>query len=191
MDSIAGVYAVGGASRFPSVYRRLRERFGPSRVHRSPHSFAASAIGLAVFLDGDRSFNRFTADLRGYKSFIGRSIIAAQAYYRGADGRLPDWERPFLGGARTVRGYDAGEFIGDNIALVAAELRVPITPPVPIGLVGLDFFFDSGTVYDHGTALGKTRFRNGVGGGIYFFVAFVGLQVDVAYGLQMDTGTWR
>lgn len=139
-----------------------------------------------TLLDGDQGFNRFTADLRGYKSFIGRSIIAAQAYYRGADGRLPDWERPFLGGAATVRGYDAGEFIGDNIALLATELRVPITPPVPVGLVGLNFFFDSGTVYDHGTSLRKARFVNGVGGGIYLFVAFVGLQVDVAYGLQSE-----
>jgi outer membrane protein assembly factor BamA len=136
--------------------------------------------------DSDQSFNRFTADLRGYKTFIGRTIIAAQAYYRGADGRLPDWERPLLGGAQTVRGYDAGEFIGDNIALLSAEWRVPLTPPAPVGLVGLNFFFDSGTVYDHGTSLGAARFRNGIGGGIYFFIAFVGLQMDVAYGFESD-----
>jgi outer membrane protein assembly factor BamA len=136
--------------------------------------------------DSEQGFNRFTVDLRGYKTFLGRSIIAAQGYYRGADGRLPDWERPFLGGAQTVRGYDAGAFIGDNIALLSAEWRVPLTPPVPVGLVGLNFFFDSGTVYDHGTSLGKARFKNGAGAGIYFFVAFVGLQVDVAYGFDSD-----
>jgi outer membrane protein assembly factor BamA len=136
--------------------------------------------------ESDQSFNRLTADLRGYKTFIGRSILAAQAYWRGADGRLPDWERPFLGGAQTVRGYDAGAFVGDNIALLSAELRVPITPPLPVGLVGLNFFFDSGAVYDWGTALRKARFKNGFGGGIYFFAAFVGLQVDVAYGLESE-----
>lgn len=140
---------------------------------------------LALF-DEDEVRNLYTADLRGYKSFIGRSIIAAQGYYRGADGPLPAWEQPFLGGAQTVRGYDAGEFVGDNIALLSAELRLPITPPVPIGLVGLNFFFDSGTVYDYGTPLGKARFIQGYGGGIYFFVAFVGLQVDVAYGIESE-----
>lgn len=147
-------------------------------------------VGVAwdrlTLFDSDQQFNRFTVDLRGYKTFIGRTIIATQAYYRGTDGRLPDWERPFLGGAQTVRGYDAGEFIGDNIALLSAEWRVPLTPPVPVGLVGLNFFFDSGTVYDYGTSLGRARFRNGVGGGIYFFVAFVGLQIDIAYGLESD-----
>ena len=136
--------------------------------------------------DSDRSFNRFTVDLRGYKTFIGRTIIASQAYYRRADGRLPDWERPFLGGAQTVRGYNAGEYIGDNIALLSAELRVPLTPPAPVGLVGLNFFFDTGTVYDWGTSLRDARFRNGAGAGMYFFIAFVGLQVDVAYGFEDD-----
>jgi len=136
--------------------------------------------------DSDQSFNRYTVDLRGYKTFIGRTIIAAQGFYRSADGRLPDWERPFLGGAATVRGYDAGEFIGDNIVLLAAEWRVPLTPPVPVGLVGLNLFFDSGAVYDYGTPLREARFKSGVGGGIYFFVAFVGLQIDVAYGLESE-----
>jgi outer membrane protein assembly factor BamA len=136
--------------------------------------------------DADQGFQRYTVDLRGYKSFVGRTILATQAYYRGADGRLPDWERPFLGGAQTVRGYDAGAFVGDNIALLSAEWRVPLTPPAPVGLVGLNFFFDSGTVYDYGTALGSARFVNGFGGGMYFFIAFVGLQIDVSYGLQSD-----
>ena len=99
---------------------------------------------------------------------------------------MPDWERPFLGGSATVRGYSAGEFVGDNIALLSAEWRVPITPPAPVGLVGLNFFFDSGAVYDYGTAIGDAKFKNGVGGGIYFFVAFIGLQVDVAYGFESE-----
>ena len=50
-NDIAGIYVVGGASSFPVVYRQLRERFGTTRVKRSPHPFAAGAIGLAIFLD--------------------------------------------------------------------------------------------------------------------------------------------
>ena len=42
---------VGGASAFPPVYRRLRERFGTHRVRRSPHPFGSCAIGLAIHLD--------------------------------------------------------------------------------------------------------------------------------------------
>ncbi len=148
--------------------------------------YAGAAWDHLKLFDSDRSFNRFTVDLRGYKTFIGRTIVASQAYYRSADGRLPDWERPFLGGAQTVRGYNAGEFIGDNIALLSAEWRVPLTPPAPVGLVGLNFFFDAGAVYDWGTSLRDARFKRGAGAGMYFFIAFVGLQVDVAYGFDSE-----
>jgi molecular chaperone DnaK len=48
---LAGIYVVGGASAFPPVYRRLRERFGAHRVRRSPHPFGSCAIGLAIHLD--------------------------------------------------------------------------------------------------------------------------------------------
>ena len=148
--------------------------------------YIGAAWDRLQLLDTEQHFNRYTVDLRGYKTFIGRTILASQAYYRSADGRLPEWERPFLGGAQTVRGYDAGEFVGDNIALVSAEWRVPLTPPAPVGLVGLNFFFDTGTVYDFGTSLRDSTFYSGAGGGIYFFIAFVGLQVDVAYGFQSE-----
>jgi molecular chaperone DnaK (HSP70) len=50
-SELAGIYVVGGASAFPPVYRRLRERFGAHRVRRSPHPFGSCAIGLAIDLD--------------------------------------------------------------------------------------------------------------------------------------------
>jgi molecular chaperone DnaK len=55
-SELAGIYVVGGASSFPSVYRRLRERFGTHRVRRSPHPFGACAIGLAIHLDEERGY---------------------------------------------------------------------------------------------------------------------------------------
>jgi len=48
---LAGIYVVGGASSFPPVYRRLRDKFGSHRVRRSPHPFGSCAIGLAIHLD--------------------------------------------------------------------------------------------------------------------------------------------
>ena len=55
-NELAGLYVVGGASSFPLVYRHLRERFGQHRVRRSPHPFAATAIGLATFLDSEAGY---------------------------------------------------------------------------------------------------------------------------------------
>jgi molecular chaperone DnaK len=55
-SEVAGIYVVGGAGGFPLVSRMLRSSFGEKRVKRSPHPFAATAIGLAVFLDKEAGF---------------------------------------------------------------------------------------------------------------------------------------
>lgn len=55
-SDVAGIYVAGGAGSFPLVGRMLRGTFGEKRVKRSPHPFAATAIGLAVFLDKEAGF---------------------------------------------------------------------------------------------------------------------------------------
>jgi molecular chaperone DnaK len=55
-SEIAGIYVVGGAGSFPLVARALRSAFDDKRVKRSLHPFAATAIGLAAFLDREAGF---------------------------------------------------------------------------------------------------------------------------------------
>src|SRR6202007_2454617 len=55
-SEVAGIYVVGGAGAFPLVSRMLRTTFGDQRVKPSPHPFAATAIGLAVFVDKEAGF---------------------------------------------------------------------------------------------------------------------------------------
>ncbi len=55
-SAVAGVYVVGGAGSFPLVARMLRTAFDDKRVKRSLHPFAATAIGLAAFLDKEAGF---------------------------------------------------------------------------------------------------------------------------------------
>ena len=55
-SELAGIYVVGGAGSFPLVARSLRAAFDEKRVKRSLHPFAATAIGLAVFLDREAGF---------------------------------------------------------------------------------------------------------------------------------------
>ncbi|ORV96691.1 Hsp70 family protein [Mycobacterium kyorinense] len=55
-SEVAGIYVVGGAGSFPLVARKLRAAFDEKRVKRSPHPFAATAIGLAAFLDKEAGF---------------------------------------------------------------------------------------------------------------------------------------
>jgi molecular chaperone DnaK (HSP70) len=55
LAEIAGIYVVGGASELPIVGRAIRQRFG-RRVHRSPYSSAAVAIGLSIAAGEDSGF---------------------------------------------------------------------------------------------------------------------------------------
>src|SRR5579875_3889875 len=55
-SEVAGIYVVGGAGSFPLIARMLRTGFDDKRVKRSPHPFAATAIGLAGFLDKEAGF---------------------------------------------------------------------------------------------------------------------------------------
>jgi len=55
-SEVAGIYVVGGAGSFPLVARTLRSVFDEKRVKRSLHPFAATAIGLAAFLDKEAGF---------------------------------------------------------------------------------------------------------------------------------------
>lgn len=55
-EEVAGIYVVGGGGAFPPILRRLREKYGERRVKRSPHPFAATAMGLAVYLDREAGY---------------------------------------------------------------------------------------------------------------------------------------
>jgi molecular chaperone DnaK (HSP70) len=55
LSSLACIYLVGGSCELPVLARALRERFG-KRVRRSPYPSAATAIGLAIASDQDRSY---------------------------------------------------------------------------------------------------------------------------------------
>ena len=55
-SEVAGIYVVGGGGGFPLVARMLRTVYDEKRVKRSLHPFAATAIGLAAFLDKEAGF---------------------------------------------------------------------------------------------------------------------------------------
>lgn len=128
-----------------------------------------------------------TIDLRGYKRLVGQTTLAAQAYYRFASGPLPPYEQPFIGGGATLRGYEAGRFIGNNAAIGTLELRVPLTTPLSFARAGVHAFVDTGAVHDDGTRLRKTRFHTGVGAGAFFRFAVIGVRVDVGFDLEGNT----
>ena len=130
--------------------------------------------------------NRYKVDLRAFKRLVGQALLAGQFYYRVADAPLPAYEKPFLGGGGTLRGYSTGKFVGDNIALASLELRLPLTPVMAYYRYGIHFFVDGGAVFDDGQKLGDAERHYGVGVGSFLFAAIFGLKMDIAYDLEGD-----
>jgi outer membrane protein assembly factor BamA len=128
------------------------------------------------------SVNRFGVDARGYIGAVGQSVVSVRAIFERADGPLPPWEKYLLGGAGTLRGYRAGSFAGDALAAGSVELRVPLSSPLSFGRAGVAVFADVGTAYDHGGALGRSRFERGVGAGLFFAASVFHLNADLAHG---------
>lgn len=104
-NELAGIYVVGGASSFPLVYRQLRERFGQHRVRRSPHPFAATAIGLANFLDDEAGYELADCLTRTFgvwrEAERGREVSFDPIFLK--DTRLPRMGEPPLQAVRRYR----------------------------------------------------------------------------------------
>jgi molecular chaperone DnaK (HSP70) len=110
-SDIAGLYVVGGGALFPLVTRVLKERFGEKRVRRSPHPFAATAMGLAVFLDREAGWalsDRLSRHFGVFReSDAGTDVVFDPIFPKGT--ALPD-----VGAApvTVVRRYRAAHNVG-------------------------------------------------------------------------------
>jgi molecular chaperone DnaK (HSP70) len=121
-NELAGLYVVGGASSFPLVYRHLRERFGQGRVRRSPHPFAATAIGLANFLDDEAGYELSDALTRHFgvwrEADLGREVAFDAIFAK--DTRLPRIDDPPL---QAVRRYRPAHNLGHYRFVECGKLR--------------------------------------------------------------------
>jgi outer membrane protein assembly factor BamA len=149
--------------------------------------FAKFGIERLMFEASDA--NRRTADVHGYLGLFGQSVLAVRAMTLTANAALPEYEKGLLGGADTVRGYDVGYRVDDNIAALSAELRLPITSPMSVGRFGIKAFVDAGTAYPFGAKLENQRLDMGYGGGAYLHLTIVSMSLDVARG--HETGDYR
>ena len=123
-------------------------------------------------------------DARGFIGLFGQSVLALRAQYQGASAAVPAYAQPLLGGGGSVRGHRVGTRAGDRLAAASAELRFPLDSPLSFGAAGVRLFVDTGAVWDVDERLRKTRFSQGVGGGVFLSAAFVNLQLDLAHDLR-------
>ena len=141
--------------------------------------------------DDRHHVTRWTTDLRGYIGLFGSSVLAVRAATSTAGDSLPRYEQALLGGTSTLRGYESGYRAGDNLAMVSAEVRVPLTSPLMMGKFGVKGFVDAGTVYPHGARIADQVFDRGAGGGVFMSWAVLRMGLDVAWPLGAATSKPR
>ncbi|MDO8426487.1 MAG: outer membrane protein assembly factor BamA [Deltaproteobacteria bacterium] len=123
------------------------------------------------------------------------SLHGALGYVQGYQGHtVPIYEKYFLGGINSVRGFQTrsispkdpatGDLIGGNIMLVMnAEFLFPVFPEQNIkGLV----FFDAGNAYDNRIDL--SELRKGAGVGIRWFSPLGPLRLELGFNLDKKDG---
>jgi outer membrane translocation and assembly module TamA len=144
----------------------------------------------------DRSFlpgasggpiNQTILDARGYVGLPGQSVLVVRAVREDADGTAPPYLKSMLGGMPNLRGFKRGVAVGDTLVAGSVEVRVPLSSPLSLGKLGVSAFMDVGTAYDHGQRFGDQKLERGIGGGVWFSMAFVRLNLAVAHGVGGTT----
>jgi hypothetical protein len=133
--------------------------------------------------------NRYLVDTRGYVGVFRQLVLAARAQYTAADAPLPIYERILIGGASTLRGFNAGEFTGDRAFVTSAELRLPITSVLNAAKLGIYGFTDAAKAYDYGTRFEDAPWRQSAGAGAFMIASVVRLNLELGHGFK--TGDTR
>ncbi len=125
--------------------------------------------------------------------FIGH--IRAEAGFENGTDDIPIFERYFLGGIDSMRGWKfgylgpqdpAGLVVGGNkYAVINTELLFPIVEHY--GVRGV-LFFDTGNAFPAGTPINLSGFKEDIGPGIRWNSPFGPLRIEMGYVLDRKTG---
>lgn len=120
----------------------------------------------------------------------------------GRTNEVPPYEKFFLGGADTIRGYErAGEigpkYGGTTYYVMNAELRFPLAREGRRNMAQFAFFYDLGNSWDHASDLSfkmgpdTNQFKSGVGVGLRLTTPSLPIRIDWGYGLNHKSGEDR
>jgi outer membrane protein assembly factor BamA len=108
-------------------------------------------------------FNRYVADVSGYRALGEHAVLAVNAYGSFIVGTAPFNALSLLGGSRRLRGYYEGRYRDQNAALAQAEVRFDVYKRL-----GAVVFGGVGTLGDAETLLRLGRPKGAYGAGLRF-----------------------
>ena len=178
------------------TYDSRNRRFNPSEG--SKHSISVEYAGLG----GNVAFTKYLLESGWFfplfKDTVG--VLHGKGGYvsQGSGGILPDYERFYLGGINSVRGYDWREINvlveedgdifeigGDKFIQFNIEYIIPLLKDQ--GLVGL-VFYDAGNVYNNDENLDLGNLRTSAGFGFRWYSPMGPIRIEYGYKLDVKEG---
>lgn len=197
-DASSLVWDMEGKHITSSVTASLRydsrdRMFNPTEG--ADHSISVEYAGLG----GDIGFIKYIGELGQYIPLFWGTVgfLHAKGGYvkENPNGKLPDYERFYLGGMNSIRGFDwrdicvyddAGDKIGgDKFVQFNAEYLIPLVKKA--GVVGV-IFFDTGNVYKESDPINFSTFRESAGFGFRWYSPMGPIRVENGYILDPKEG---
>ena len=147
----------------------------------------ATAAWERVDIRSGEAINRLRLDGRGYLGLFGQSILVGRILREDADRPVPPYLKSLLGGWSNLRGFKAGAFYGDSLMAGSLEVRVPLSPVLSDGKLGVSVFVDAGTAYDKGMRFEDATIRTGGGGSVWVTLLAFRMGLSVAHGRGSGT----
>lgn len=185
---------ITSAVKFSLVRDSRNRRFGPSSGSKNLVSVRYAGGPLA----GDAEFTKVEASSSWYFPLFWDTVFhihgaAGQAFENEDDG-LPVYERFYLGGLRSVRGFESSKISprdpvtderigGDKMWYSNIEFIFPLL--AEHGVNGV-LFFDMGNVLNDDEDWQFDSFKKSVGGGIRWFSPMGPLRLEWGYNLDPD-----
>jgi len=134
-------------------------------------------------ITNDNTFNKLTAEARYYipANLLTPSVLALKIKGEKLWGTYPFYESAFIGGSRSIRGFNRERFAGDASLELNAELRsflFRFNMLVPCGL-GVSLSTESGRVFVRGES--SDKWHTSIGGGIWLFLVNRDVLFSVSY----------
>ncbi len=154
-------------------------------------------------LGGDVAFTKYTSELGWYIPLFWKTVgfIHSKGGYvnENSDGYLPDYEKFYLGGMNSLRGFDwrdvsilefdedgflIDERGGDKFVQLNLEFQFPLFGD-ELGLVGV-MFYDTGNVFDKGDNIDLGDLRKSWGFGFRWYSPMGPIRLERGYVLNPE-----
>jgi hypothetical protein len=169
-------------------------RIGAAGELALEHDGLRAGAGGAVYpplWSARATFGEVHGEARGL-FHLGGPALAARLGGKRVWGPFPYDEAAFLGGARTLRGYDYQRFAGDAMVYGGLELLMPVARVLPHLVptrVGLILLGDAGRVWSDGDR--SDRVHAAVGGGVRLELFEERHSVSLLYAEGREGGRWH